>query len=68
MANNKNERTNCTSCRRKFEMGVDVLALEEGVIGGRGFVPLEDVLFFCSEKCLRQHLADDGYGMAERIP
>lgn len=36
-------------------MGKDVLGVQEGVIGPRGFVPLEDMLFFCSDDCSRDY-------------
>ena len=46
---------NCAHCREEIDYGKDVLSVEEGVAGPRGFVPLEEKLFFCSEECLRDY-------------
>ena len=45
----------CAHCREEVEYGKDALAVEEGVVGPRGFISLEDKLFFCSEECLRDY-------------
>ena len=37
----------------KPKEGDDVLELTEGIIGMRGFVPLETPLVFCSSECLK---------------
>ena len=42
----------CSQCRRKLELGVDVITVEKCVIGPRGIVPLGELENFCSEKCL----------------
>lgn len=46
----------CTTCRKRLELGVDALSLQETVLGPRGLVPLADALAFCSEDCLREHV------------
>lgn len=46
---------NCAHCREELQYGKDVLSVEQGVIGPRGFISLEDKLFFCSEECLRDY-------------
>lgn len=46
------EKSNCTNCRRKLEIGVDVICVEDGVIGMKGLIPLGKPMLFCSEKCL----------------
>lgn len=51
---------NCTHCGKELDLGVDVLALQEGVIGTRGIVPLAEQEVFCSEDCLRDSLGDHG--------
>ncbi len=45
----------CANCRKGIDEGRDLIEVREGVLGMRGFVPLEDELLFCSEKCLREH-------------
>ncbi len=50
---------NCTNCRKEFQIGHDVLGLQEGVVGTRGFVPVADMLHFCSERCLKDYHDDD---------
>ncbi len=42
----------CSQCRRKLELGVDVITVEKCVIGPRGIVPLGESENFCSEECL----------------
>ena len=51
MENNKT----CANCIRELDIGVDVLRVDEGVIGMKGFVPLENTLLFCCERCLRDY-------------
>ena len=57
----------CTNCRKGIEEGRDLLELREGVLGMRGFVPLEDALLFCGEKCLREHF-DNGLDDLPKYP
>lgn len=49
------ESKKCVECQRVLELGVDVLCVEEGVIGPRGIVPLKDLLFFCSDPCVAEY-------------
>ncbi len=42
----------CARCERNLDIGVDAIAVTEGVIGPRGFVPLDESRFFCSNDCL----------------
>ncbi len=42
----------CAECRKKLELGEDVLTVESGVLGPRGIVPLEEPLVFCSALCM----------------
>ena len=42
----------CSQCRRKLELGVDVITVEKCVIGPRGIVPLGELENFCGEECL----------------
>jgi len=45
----------CTNCQRTLDLGVDVLTVQEAVLGPRGIVPLGEVLLFCSETCLMDY-------------
>jgi hypothetical protein len=45
----------CENCHRELDVGVDVIRVDEGVMGMKGFVPLEGTMFFCCEKCLRDY-------------
>ena len=58
-------QTRCACCRRDLQLGVDAIAVEAGVMGPRGFVPLGKVEFFCGDECLHGN-GDDG--QRERLP
>ncbi len=59
----------CAHCQRPLDLGVDVLSVEEGVIGPRGIVPLNDRRFFCSDECLARHFGDlDADRKREHMP
>jgi hypothetical protein len=45
----------CANCIRQLDIGVDTLRVDEGVIGTKGFIPLENTLFFCCDRCLRDY-------------
>ena len=49
----KKNEMRCAACGREFEFGADVIGMQEGVIGPRGFVPLADMELFCSEACAK---------------
>lgn len=60
---------NCKNCRRELTQGVDAIGLQAGVIGPRGFVPLEEMAFFCDNECLEGYVFDaDGEKKPRRIP
>ena len=63
----RGENMLCASCQRNLTEGMDVLGVQEGVVGPRGFVPLEEILLLCSEECLRTYFADPS-GDVERVP
>ena len=50
----ENKKT-CANCVRQLDIGVDAIRVDEGVMGMKGFVPLENTLLFCSERCLRDY-------------
>ena len=59
----------CSQCRRKLELGVDVITVEKCVIGPRGIVPLGKLENFCSEECLLNFYNDeDIIKIDRRIP
>lgn len=47
----------CASCRTTLALGLDVIAIQHGVVGPRGFVPLDEPDLVCSEECLAQYPA-----------
>ena len=59
MDDEENEKMTCVSCRRDIDLGNDVLSLERGVVGPRGFVPLGDIRLFCSESCAEEYFDGD---------
>ena len=59
----------CGSCARKLEMGMDVFGVRQGVIGQRGFIPLEEHELFCSTECLvRKYNKGSVTHLDERVP
>lgn len=48
----------CFQCRKALEVGFDVIAIQEGVIGTRGLVQLETTML-CSQSCLEKYCCDD---------
>ena len=62
----------CAHCHSELEYGKDCLSVEEGVLGPRGFVALDEKLFFCSEECLGDYFDNTDLSklpkMQRRIP
>ena len=59
----------CSQCRKKLELGVDVITVEKCVIGPRGIVPLGELENFCNEECLIDFYGDiDIPHIDRRIP
>lgn len=48
----------CRVCDRELVQGMDVTILQRGILGPRGFVPLEDMEFFCTRTCLEEYCCD----------
>ena len=71
---NENEDDNtgrnfCKHCRREIHLGADMTRVEQGVLGPRGFVPLEKEMLFCKEECLRSYFnGSDVEKLARRVP
>ena len=61
----------CANCRRSLDQGVDVVGIRDGVIGPRGFVPLEDMRFLCGDECIEAYFCEgarDRVQLPRRIP
>ena len=52
---------------RELKEGDDVFELTEGILGMRGFVPLENALVFCSTQCLKNSF-NGGKGRVAQEP
>ena len=63
MDESQKAKNRCAACRTEIWEGRDVLKVEEGVIGLKGLIALEEPLYFCNEECLVKH-----YGEEERDP
>ena len=62
-------KNTCANCIQELDIGVDVLRVDEGVMGMKGFVPLENTLLFCSEQCLRDYFdIGDLPSVPSRVP
>ncbi len=59
--------TRCTYCRKKLDIGRDAISAQNGVIGHKRFIPLDDMLIFCCDECVRQHF-NGGPKVRPRIP
>jgi len=71
MDEEKEEESNasCKACRRELVIGIDAVSVIHGVIGPRGFVPLEEATFFCDEDCLERWVTDtEPEKLKRRIP
>lgn len=40
---------------RTLSQGLDVWGFQQGVLGPRGFIPLEEMLYFCKEACISKY-------------
>ena len=57
----------CSTCQKVLREGMDVLEVQEGVIGTRGFVALASTAVFCAVDCLKEFFkASRGYEKAPR--
>ena len=52
MEPNEQDAKTCTRCGRNLDIGVDAITVTDGVIGPRGFVPLDEPRYFCCHDCL----------------
>jgi hypothetical protein len=51
-----NKEKECMNCQSDLDMGRDAIGVELGVIGPRGFIPLDDKMLFCCEKCVKEYV------------
>lgn len=62
-------KTECRACRRELKEGMNVLEVQEGIIGKLGFVALGERLLFCNFECRRNYLnGSKGHVLKRRIP
>ena len=57
----------CASCQEHLKEGTDALGVQEGIIGSRGFVPLEEHVLVCSKNCLRAYFSNNNNDVT-RVP
>ncbi len=58
----------CVQCRSEMNYGENVIEIKRGVLGHRGFVPLDDPELICSLRCLREYgRRDEGDESDERL-
>ena len=58
----------CAQCQRELDVGLDAVKVDTGVMGMKGFVPLETLLF-CCDKCLSEYYdLSDLPSVPKRIP
>jgi hypothetical protein len=63
------DKETCANCEHELDVGVDAIQVGEGVMGIKGFVPLEKTLIFCCEKCLGEYYdLSDMTNVPRRIP
>lgn len=65
------QRIKCVRCQRLILEGRDALEVREGVVGLRGFIPLEAALYLCSRDCLTSYFGNAKgavYQLPPRIP
>ena len=48
----------CAFCRTPLQLGHNIIGAQHGVLGHKGFVPLDEHILVCSEGCLRDYFHD----------
>lgn len=66
--NDEHESKHCLVCRKRINIGEDIIEVEQGVLGFRGTVPLEDRQAFCSRRCARKYLDGNGHDDEDNRP
>ncbi len=66
------DQPRCVECKQEFYLGDEMIRLDTGVLGGKGFVPLptERTSFLCNSECARRYFIpeEDLVPMKRRIP
>lgn len=60
-------RPYCAYCRTTLSLGNDVIAIQHGVLGPHGFIPLEEHVLLCGEACL-VHYGEPSEEGPRRLP
>lgn len=61
----------CAECKQKLYLGDELIRLETGVLGGKGFValPTERTIHLCNFECARRYfMIESDVKMKRRIP
>ena len=58
MKQEEKKQVSCEHCRHELQLGEDVIRMDNGVIGPRGFIDLGKAMFFCNEDCLKGYCED----------
>lgn len=70
--NSKNPQPKCIECKQPLYLGDELIRLETGVLGGKGFValPTERTIHLCNSECARRYFIpeEDVVKMKRRIP
>jgi hypothetical protein len=48
----------CIECKETIYLGEEIVGVQSGVNGNRGFVPLEEMRMLCSEECAVDYFND----------
>lgn len=57
--------TSCSECDRTIQLGEDFWFAEKCVLGPRGVIPLDELFYFCSQKCIAKFF--DSTDAAENV-
>lgn len=58
----------CAYCRARLDLGNDGIAVQHGVVGPRGFIPLDEPTLVCGEACLWHYAEPAEEGPPPRLP
>ena len=59
---NGQSNARCTECQRELSLGEDCIQIQGGVIGPRGFVPVEEPTYLCDHVCARDYFGPEEEG------
>lgn len=55
MQTHHQEEARCAFCHQALDQGHDLLGVQQGVLGNRGFVPVDVRLLFCCDGCVAKY-------------